>query len=105
MRPLMQPALTEPSLSLTRQAPDAQGAPVRPLDTEGGQVGERSVPPLCRTGPDKDEIRSAPIRSRLDPPDAPSPRSVAVRGTEAPLTTGPEPAAQMAELCRWSAVG
>src|SRR6478672_6990552 len=26
MRPLMQPALTEPPLSLTRQAPNAQGA-------------------------------------------------------------------------------
>src|ERR1044072_4282082 len=63
MRPLMQPALTEPPLSLTRQVPDAQGAPEH---TEPTERPGTYLPPAPRQEPSiRDALRRpAPRRVR-----------------------------------------
>ncbi|GGY71278.1 hypothetical protein GCM10010385_21190 [Streptomyces geysiriensis] len=49
MRPLMQPALTEPSLSLTRQVLDAQGASRGGAARGRAAVGRRGGLTSCHT--------------------------------------------------------
>src|SRR5690606_20280682 len=68
MRPLMQPALTEPSLSLTRQVLDAQGASRRASGPAPAAPGRRTRSAALHDGPRQGRIRMPPLRTLLAVP-------------------------------------